>query len=211
MSDVKDKTGLSPKERHKIVTKYLKEIKKKPKVFHLRWKPGDLIDGNVMKKTPLFWYMRYGWSRIQIETMLFKAKIEIDEILDNGLQQVFGGDPGPRWKGGGNIPTRKKWQNKAYAAQKPYNISSNKDLEGKEGKDDDDSNDKSGKGNYLNDNKLKGKEKDVWNAISNFGENKYIDYKQFSDNLKERNIICFNAPKGNSKAVAEHALGMLLS
>ncbi len=29
--------------------------------------------------------------------------------------------------------------------------------------------------------------------------------------LKERNIICFNAPKGNSKAVAEHALGMLLS
>ena len=185
MADVKDKSGLTPKERHKIVTKYLKEIKKKPKVFHLRWKPGDLIDADVMKKTPLFWYMRYGWSRMQIETMLFKAKIEIDEILDNGLQQVFGGDPGPRWKGGGGPPTRKKWKNRAYQSQGAYNVGANRDLDGKTGDNNDDNNNNN---NFLNKEKLEGKENDVWNAVSNFGESEWIDYKKFSDNLKERNI-----------------------
>lgn len=118
MSAQKDATGLTPKERHDIVLKYLKAIKKSPKVFHLRWKSGDFINKNVLTGTPLFWYMRYGWTRIQIETLLYKARIVIDEMLDSGLQQVFGGDAGPRFKQASNdIPTRKVWKNRAYQAQ----------------------------------------------------------------------------------------------
>ena len=118
MSGIKDDTGLTPKERHDIVLKYLKEIKKKSKVFHLRWKSGNFITKDVLVKTPLFWYMRYGWTRMQIETMLYKARVVIDDVLDSGLQQVFGGDAGPRFKNSNNdIPKRKVWKNRAIVAQ----------------------------------------------------------------------------------------------
>ena len=99
MSNKKDASGLTPQERHQIIIDYLKEINKPTKVFHLRWRPGDLVDAKILRSTPMFWYMKYQWTRPQIEGMFFKARIEIDPKFDSSLQQVFGGSPGVRWRG----------------------------------------------------------------------------------------------------------------
>eukprot|EP01083_Nonionella_stella_P013592 38244_1 len=56
--------------------------------------------------------MKYKWSRQEIETLFFKARVVIDERFDKALQQTFGGDPGPRWKGGGGVK-KKNWKRKA--------------------------------------------------------------------------------------------------
>merc|ERR1712154_138263 len=89
-----------------IIVDYLKEINKPTKVFHLRWKPGDLLDGKVLETTPMFWYMKYRWGRQEIEAMFYKARCVIGPTFDQALQQTFGGDPGPRWRGA--IPEKKK-------------------------------------------------------------------------------------------------------
>ena len=99
MSNEKDASGLSKQERHDLIIKYVKEIGKPTKVFHLRWRPGDLLNGKILRSTPMFWYMKYQWSREQIEGMFFRARIEIDSQFDASLRQVFGGSPGPRWRG----------------------------------------------------------------------------------------------------------------
>ena len=46
----------------------------------------------------------------------------------------------------------------------------------------------SSSGNHKMDTKIASKQKDVWNAVSDFGANKFIDYKMFSDNLRDRGI-----------------------
>ena len=95
----KDASGLTPQERHDLIIGYLKEINKPTKVFHLRWRPGDLIDAKTLRSTPMFWYMKYQWNRPQIEGIFFKARIEIDPKFDSALREVFGGSPGVRWRG----------------------------------------------------------------------------------------------------------------
>merc|ERR1711991_1287673 len=116
----KDSSGLSSKERHEIIVKTLKEIKKKDKVFHLRWCPGDLLNEKILKGTPIFWYMRFGWSRKDIETVFYKAKIYIDPVLNSALNQVFGDSyDGPRW-----LPpemqdqNRELWRKRGYKKRK---------------------------------------------------------------------------------------------
>ena len=99
MSNKKDASGFTPKERHQIIVDYLKEINKPTKVFHLRWKPGELLTGKVLESTPMFWYMKYQWGRQEIETMFYKARCVIGPLFDQALQQTYGGDPGPRWRG----------------------------------------------------------------------------------------------------------------
>ena len=43
-------------------------------------------------------------------------------------------------------------------------------------------------GNHKLDQKIGGKQKDIWNAMSDFNADKTIDYKLFSDNLRDRGI-----------------------
>ena len=95
----KDASGLTKQERHDIIINYLKQINKPTKVFHLRWRPGDLLNAKILRSTPMFWFMKYQWSRQQIEEMFYRARIEIDPLFDSALQQTFGGQPGPRWRG----------------------------------------------------------------------------------------------------------------
>ena len=104
----KDTSGFSPQQRHDIIIKTLSTLDKGPQCFQLRWreKTGEYLTGEILLKTPMFWFMKYKWSRQEIETLFFKARVVIDEKFDVALQQTFGGDPGPRWKGGGGVKTR---------------------------------------------------------------------------------------------------------
>eukprot|EP01084_Bolivina_argentea_P249205 417073_1 len=200
MSNKKDASGFTPQERHQIIVDYLKEINKPTKVFHLRWKPGELLTGKVLETTPMFWYMKYQWSREQIEAMFFKARIEIDNQFDASLQQVFGGSAGPRWRGGVEIPKQKKWKMRAeenarqWQGQQATDIT--KDNVTKAVDDYDSKNQSQQQQQSQNDNRMKNKlaqnigtkNKEIWNAVSDFGADKSIDYKTFSDNLKDRGI-----------------------
>eukprot|EP01084_Bolivina_argentea_P315398 546417_1 len=192
--DQKDASGLSKQERHDIIINYLKEISKPTKVFHLRWRPGDLLNGKILRSTPMFWYMKYKWSRQQIEEMFFKARIEIDNAFDMSLQQVFGGEPGPRWRGGVVIPKQKKWKMKAeenarkWHGQQADRVVTRDNV----GKAVGDYNQNTPQQTSHMRNKMAQnigtKNKEIWNAVSDFGADKTIDYKTFSDNLKDRGI-----------------------
>ena len=91
--------ALSPEERHQIVIDYVKEHKKLSlKVFHLRWNEGELITKKVLTTTPAFWYKRYGWRRKKLENLFLKCQIEVSGVLENGLDEVYGGGyKGKRW------------------------------------------------------------------------------------------------------------------
>eukprot|EP01084_Bolivina_argentea_P249206 417074_1 len=200
MSNKVDASGLSEQERHNIIINYLKQINKETKVFHLRWRPGELLNGSILRSTPMFWYMKYQWSREQIEAMFFKARIEIDNQFDASLQQVFGGSAGPRWRGGVEIPKQKKWKMRAeenarqWQGQQATDIT--KDNVTKAVDDYDSKNQSQQQQQSQNDNRMKNKlaqnigtkNKEIWNAVSDFGADKSIDYKTFSDNLKDRGI-----------------------
>eukprot|EP01083_Nonionella_stella_P078430 214646_1 len=89
---------LKPEERHQIVLDYLKEIDKNTKVFHLRWCEPALLTEKELTQTPPFWYKRYAWRRSQIETMFYKAQIEMTSLLIDGFDEVYGGGyTGKRW------------------------------------------------------------------------------------------------------------------
>eukprot|EP01084_Bolivina_argentea_P217770 369695_1 len=96
---------LTEQERHDIILETLSSIGKGPECFKQRWKEdsGDYLTGDILLNTPMFWFMRYKWSRNEIETLFYKAQVVIDERFDNGLKQTFGGNPGQRWKGGGGV------------------------------------------------------------------------------------------------------------
>eukprot|EP01084_Bolivina_argentea_P284011 486595_1 len=100
-----DDSGFSPEERHNIIISTLQEFEKTTDAFQQRWNPdsGHLLTGELLSATPMFWFMKYKWSRSEIETLFFKSRIVIDSKFDTALQQTFGGDPGPRWKGGGGV------------------------------------------------------------------------------------------------------------
>lgn len=172
-------SSLTNEKRHKLVMEYLEEIGKPAKVFHLRWKAGDLIDSKVLTSTPMFWYMKYSWSRKEIEGMFFKVEVEIDSVFDSALQQVFGGRPGARWKGGGPDPTRKTWRNRGYESAKPWYGQQGKALKNPSSTKQENKNvkgDVSGlMRNKLEEN-LQPKSGDIWNAVSDFGANKALDY-----------------------------------
>eukprot|EP01084_Bolivina_argentea_P284012 486596_1 len=101
----KDTSGFTPQQRHDIILSTLSEFGKGPQAFQLRWREnsGELLTGETLLKTPMFWFMKYKWSRSEIEALFFKARVEIDSKFDMALQQTFGGDPGARWKGGGGV------------------------------------------------------------------------------------------------------------
>jgi len=107
----KDDAGFTPQERHDIILATLAEFGKGSEAFQLRWREnsGELLTGEILLKTPMFWFMKYKWSRHEIETVFYKARVVIDERFDRALQQTFGGDPGPRWKGGGGVK-KKNWK-----------------------------------------------------------------------------------------------------
>ena len=131
----KDRSGFTPQERHDIIMKTLDEFGKTTQCFQLRWREnsGDLLDEKVLSSTPMFWYMKYKWSRSEIEALFFKARCVIDPVFDMALQQTFGGDPGPRWKGGGGVK-KSNWKRTQYEMQqRPW---STPEAEKKEKEDD---------------------------------------------------------------------------
>lgn len=115
---VKDDSGFSPQQRHDIIMATLEEFGKGTQAFQSRWREnsGEYLTGDILLKTPMFWFMKFKWSRQEIETLFFKARVVIDERFDRGLQQTFGGDPGPRWKGGGGVK-KKNWKRVADQIQ----------------------------------------------------------------------------------------------
>lgn len=106
-----DNSGFTPQQRHDVIMQTLTTLDKGPQCFQLRWreKTGEYLTGEILLKTPMFWFMKYKWSRQEIETLFFRARVVIDEKFDMALQQTFGGDPGPRWKGGGGV-NKRNWQ-----------------------------------------------------------------------------------------------------
>merc|ERR1719242_861520 len=90
---------ITPEQRHQIIVDYLDRINKPTEVFHLRWKQGELLTGEVLESTPMFWYMKYQWSRQEIEGMFYAARCIIGNVFDQSLQQTYGGTAGPRWRG----------------------------------------------------------------------------------------------------------------
>ena len=198
MSNKPDASGLTKQERHDIIINYLKSIDKPTKVFHLRWRPGDLLNGQILRSTPMFWFMKYQWSRAQIEEMFYKAKIEIDPTFDQALQQTFGGSPGPRWNTGGNIiNTNKKWKQRhtqnviKWKASKAINFK-HKPLPSDPNTDNQQNDDNKSSESHNIPTELTqniGKySNEIWNAISDFGADKSINFEIFSDNLKDRGV-----------------------
>eukprot|EP01084_Bolivina_argentea_P014364 26816_1 len=110
-----DNSGFTPKERHDVIMSTLAEFNKGPQAFSLRWKEnsGEYLTGEILLQTPMFWFMKYKWSRSEIEKLFYKAHIVIDDKFDSALQQTFGGKPGTRW-GSGHDPNikNKKQQHK---------------------------------------------------------------------------------------------------
>eukprot|EP01083_Nonionella_stella_P001035 2995_1 len=190
----KDKSGLTPQERHQIIVDYLKEINKPTKVFHLRWKPGDLLNGDVLDTTPMFWYMKYTWSRAEIEALFYKARIVINDRFDKALQQTFGGSPGARWRGAAPDKPKQKWREMqaektiSWQAEQAAKLKKREEMDrirklelAKKAAD-------AEKLRKEEERKLAHKSKDIWNAVSDFGADKAIDYKTFSENLKDRGV-----------------------
>eukprot|EP01084_Bolivina_argentea_P243730 408518_1 len=106
-----DGSGFTTEERHNIIISTLQEYEKTTDAFQQRWSPDSdqLLTGDILSATPMFWFMKYKWSRSEIEQLFFKARVVIDSEFDMALQQTFGGDPGPRWKGGGGV-NKKNWR-----------------------------------------------------------------------------------------------------
>ena len=183
----KDKSGFTPQERHQIIVDYLKEINKPTKVFHLRWKPGDLLNGKVLESTPMFWYMKYGWTRMEIETMFFKARCVIGPLFDMALQQTFGGDPGPRWRGAVPEKPKQKWRTMQQEKTTGWQAEQATKLKQKEEEERRRKMEAAKRQAELDRkrkdeaSKLSTKSGDVWNAVSDFGADKYIDYKVHSE------------------------------
>ena len=97
----RDRCGFTKQQRHQMVLEVLEELKKSNAVFHVRWQKGDLFTAEILSGTPVFWYKKWGWKRKHIEKLLFKARIEVSDIFEDSLDQVFGRKhAGPRWKEG---------------------------------------------------------------------------------------------------------------
>lgn len=94
-----DNSGYTPKQRHFIIISTLAELGKGTQAFQLRWREGsgEYLTDDILLKTPMFCFVRYKWTREEIETLFFKARVVIDAKFDAALQQTFGGEPGPRW------------------------------------------------------------------------------------------------------------------
>ena len=194
MSGKKDASGYTPQERHQIIVDYLKKINKPTKVFHLRWKPGEVLTGKVLESTPMFWYMKYGWTRPEIEEMFYLARCVIGDLFDQALQQTFGGSQGRRWRGAVPDKPKSKWRQRQAEKMAQYQAVEAAKLKQKE--------EEAARKKLAEaqrkaqeeklrkeaEKKLAFKGKDIWNAVSDFGADKSIDYKTFSDNLQDRGI-----------------------
>ena len=194
MSNKPDASGLTKQERHDIIINYLKSINKPTKVFHLRWRPGDLLNGNILRSTPMFWYMKYQFSRQQIEEMFYKSKIQIDPLFDSSLQQVFGGQPGPRWNANQQQQISKKWKQRhtenviKWKASKAMNIK-DKPLPSNPVNNNNDKQTEIESSMKTKLNEEIGKfSNEIWLAVSDFGADKSINYQVFTDNLKDRGV-----------------------
>jgi len=112
MSAKADNIEFTDQQRHDIIMEQLSEFGKGAQCFQLRWREdsGQLLTGDILLQTPMFWYMRYKWSRQEIEILFYKARVVMTDTFDRALDQTFGGDKGPRWKGGGGIKKKKKKQ-----------------------------------------------------------------------------------------------------
>lgn len=118
----KDASGLTEEERHNIIIQTLKDINKDTKVFHLRWCPGDNLNEKILKSTPMFWYMKFGWSREDVETVFYKGRIYIDRVFEMSMDRVFGTTyKGARW-----LPPelqeekKEKWKRRGYKRTEPW-------------------------------------------------------------------------------------------
>eukprot|EP01083_Nonionella_stella_P001041 3009_1 len=197
----KDASGFTPQERHQIIVDYLKSINKPTKVFHLRWKPGELLTGEVLETTPMFWYMKYQWGRAEIEEMFYKARCVIGPLFDMALQQTYGGSAGARWRGAVPQKEKSKWRQRQaekvaqWQAEEAEKLKQQEEAEKQRMADQQkllaDEQKRRAEEERLRKEAQKTlayKSKDIWNACSDFGADKSIGYKAFSDNLKDRGI-----------------------
>ena len=93
-------TKLTPIQRHQIIRDKLKEYNKSDIVFHSKWNRKDLLDGKILTQTLPFWYMRYSWTRPEIEGLFYAAQVYINPQFESGLDESFGhGSKStiPRW------------------------------------------------------------------------------------------------------------------
>lgn len=96
-----DNSGYTPQQRHDIIMETLASFNKGPEAFQMRWtaESGEYLTGDILLQTPMFWFMKYKWSRKEIESLFYKARIVINDDFDIELQQTFGGRRGKRWRG----------------------------------------------------------------------------------------------------------------
>lgn len=96
-----DHSGFTPQQRHDIIMETLASFNKGPEAFQMRWTKdsGEYLTGDILLQTPMFWFMKYKWSRKEIESLFYKARIVINDDFDIELQQTFGGKRGKRWRG----------------------------------------------------------------------------------------------------------------
>ena len=193
-SNKKDASGFTPQERHQIIVDYLKKVNKPTKVFHLRWKPGELLTGEVLESTPMFWYMKYQWGRAEIEEMFYKARCVIGPLFDTALQQTYGGSPGPRWRGAIPEKEKSKWRQRqaeklaGWQAEQAEKLKRAEEEERQRKLIEAQRKAEEERLRKEAEKTLAYKSKDIWNAVSDFGADKSIDYKQFSENLRDRGI-----------------------
>jgi len=138
--------------------------------------------------------MKYGWTRPEIEEMFFLGRCVIGPLFDQALQQTFGGSEGRRWRGAIPEKEKSKWRQRqaekmaAFQAEEAAKLAQKKEEEQQKKLNEARQKAQEEKLRKEAEKKLAFKGKDIWNAVSDFGADKSIDYKTFSDNLKDRGI-----------------------
>jgi len=90
LSKKSKKSKLTDAQRHQIILKTLQKLNKTTKIFHLRWIPGEHIDGDILISTPIFWFAKFEWSVNEIETLFNAAEVNISMDMKKEMKYVYG-------------------------------------------------------------------------------------------------------------------------
>merc|ERR1719203_31325 len=128
--------------------------------------------------------------------MFYLGRCVIGPLFDQALQQTFGGSEGRRWRGA--IPTKEKSKWRQRQAEKLAAFEAEEALKLKQKEEEaakmalrmeaEAKKRKEAQKEQEKEEKLRKNNENIWNAVSDFGADKAIDYKTFSDNLKDRGV-----------------------